>query len=186
MDVGFGVSQSPPLTGIYSTNLFLKNQNDSFRWNIGPETIALHCTVGESLTVAWTEPFVQIYTNIFKILENIWSDFKNICSKLTRPELGKGVKVPSKVKDKQLLEVMKQYCKKVTTETTGKNSTKSRPGQASRRSSRSVEWWSNGFEIVIFYRVLWWEVIKQQGEFILVFIRMKFARLKKKHFFYLL
>ena len=137
-------------------------------------------------TVAWTEPFVQIYTNIFKILENIWSDFKNICSKLTRPELGKGVKVPSKVKDKQLLEVMKQYCKKVTTETTGKNSTKSRPGQASRRSSRSVEWWSNGFEIVIFYRVLWWEVIKQQGEFILVFIRMKFARLKKKHFFYLL
>ena len=65
-------------------------------------------------TVAWTEPFVQIYTNIFKILENIWSDFKNICSKLTRPELGKGVKVPSKVKDKQLLEVVKQYCKKVT------------------------------------------------------------------------
>jgi hypothetical protein len=59
---------------------------------------------------------------------------------LARPELGKGVKVPSKVKDKQLLEVMKQYCKKVTTETTGKNSTKSRPGQASRRSSRSVEW----------------------------------------------
>ena len=48
---------------------------------------------------------------------------------MTRPELGKGVKVPSKVKDKQLLEVMKQYCKKVTTETTGKNSTKSRPGQ---------------------------------------------------------
>ena len=39
---------------------------------------------------------------------------------MTRPELGKGVKVPSKVKDKQLLEVMKQYCKKVTTETTGK------------------------------------------------------------------
>ena len=28
----------------------------------------LHCTVGESLTVAWTEPIVQIYTNIFKIL----------------------------------------------------------------------------------------------------------------------
>ena len=26
------------------------------------------CTVGESLTVAWTEPFLQIYTNIFKIL----------------------------------------------------------------------------------------------------------------------
>ena len=142
--------------------------------------------MGESLTVAWTEPFLQIYTNIFKILKNIWSDFKNICSKLTRPELGKGVKVPSKVKDKQFLEVMKQYCKKVTTETTGKNSTKSRPGQASRRSSRSVEWWSNGFEIVIFYRVLWWEVIKQQGEFILVFIRMKFVRLEKKHFFYLL
>ena len=135
----------------------------------------MHCNAqwASPFTVAWTEPFVQIYTNIFKILENIWSDFKNICSKLTRPELGKGVKVPSKVKDKQLLEVMKQYCKKVTTETTGKNSTKSRPGQASRRSSRSVEWWSNGFEIVIFYRVLWWEVIKQQGEFILVFIRRK-------------
>jgi hypothetical protein len=82
-------------------------------WTLWP---TVHCTVGESLTVAWTEPFVQIYTNIFKILENIWSDFKNICSKLTRPELGKGVKVPSKVKDKQLLEVMKQYCKKVTTE----------------------------------------------------------------------
>ena len=45
---------------------------------------------------------------------------------MTRPELGKGVKVPSKVKDKQLLEVMKQYCKKVNTEITGKNSTKSR------------------------------------------------------------
>ena len=73
---------------------------------------------------------------------------------MTRPELGKGVKVPSKVKDKQLLEVMKQYCKKVTTETTGKNSTKSRPGQASRRRSRSIEWGSNGSEIVIFYRVL--------------------------------
>ena len=28
----------------------------------------IHCTVGESLTVAWTEPFLQIYTNIFKIL----------------------------------------------------------------------------------------------------------------------
>ena len=49
------------------------------------------------------------------------------------------------------MEVTKQ---KVTTETTGKNSTKSRPGQASRRRSRSVEWGSNGSEIVIFYRVL--------------------------------
>ena len=151
-----------------------------------PRLVSPSAQWASPFTVAWTEPFVQIYTNIFKILENIWSDFKNICSKLTRPELGKGVKVPSKVKDKQLLEVMKQYCKKDTTETTGKNSTKSRPGQASRRSSRSVEWWSNGFEIVIFYRVLWWEVIKQQGEFILVFIRMKFVRLEKKHFFYLL
>ena len=81
--------------------------------------------------------FIQIFLEFSKIYDQI---LKNICSKLTRPELGKGVKVPSKVKDKRLLEVMKQYCKKVTTETTGKNSTKSRPGQASRRSSRSVEW----------------------------------------------
>ena len=49
---------------------------------------------------------------------------------MTRPELGKGVKVPSKVKDKQLMEVTKQ---KATTETTRKNSTKSRPGQVKRR-----------------------------------------------------
>ena len=41
------------------------------------------------------------------------------------------VKVPSRAKDKQLMEVTKQ---KVTTETTGKNSRpKSRPGQAKRR-----------------------------------------------------
>ena len=39
------------------------------------------------------------------------------------------VKVPSRAKDKQLMEVTKQ---KVTTETTGKNSTKFRPGQAKR------------------------------------------------------
>ena len=31
-------------------------------------TSAAQCTVSESLTVAWTEPFLQIYTNIFKIL----------------------------------------------------------------------------------------------------------------------
>ena len=41
------------------------------------------------------------------------------------------VKVPSRAKDKQLMEVTKQ---KVTTETTGKNSRpKSWPGQAKRR-----------------------------------------------------
>ena len=40
------------------------------------------------------------------------------------------VKVPSRAKDKQLMEVTKQ---KVTTETMRKNSTKSRPGQAKRR-----------------------------------------------------
>ena len=97
--------------------------------------------MGESLTVAWTEPVLQIYTNIFKIHQNIYDKILKIfAQKLTRPELGKGVKVLSKVKDKQLMEVVKQYCKKDTTETTGKNSTKSRPGQASRRSSRSVEW----------------------------------------------
>ena len=51
-------------------------------------------------------------------------------------------KVPSKVKDKQLLEVMKQYCKKVTTETTGKNSTKSRPGQAGLTQCQLTgDWW---------------------------------------------
>ena len=95
--------------------------------------------------------FIQIFLKFTKIYDKI---LKIFAQKLTRPELGKGVKVPSKVKDKQLLEVMKQYCKKDTTETTGKNSTKSRPGQASRRRSRSVEWGSNGSEIVIFYRVL--------------------------------
>ena len=61
--------------------------------------------------------------------------FKNICTKLSRPELGEGVKVPSKVKDKQLKEVTKQNCQKVTTE-----SIKSRPGQARRKSSRSAVW----------------------------------------------
>ena len=81
--------------------------------------------------------FIQIFLKFTKIYEKI---LKIFAQKLTRPELGKGVKVPSKVKDKQLMEVMKEYCKKVTIETTGKNSTKSRPGQASRRSSRSVEW----------------------------------------------
>ena len=95
--------------------------------------------------------FIQIFLKFTKIYDKI---LKIFAQKLTRPELGKGVKVLRKVKDKQLMEVMKQYCKKDTTETTGKNSTKSRPGQASRRRSRSVEWGSNGSEIVIFYRVL--------------------------------
>ena len=71
--------------------------------------------------------FIQIFLKFTKIYDKI---LKIFAQKLTRPELGKGVKVPSKVKDKQLMEVTKQ---KVTTETTGKNSTKSRQGQAKRR-----------------------------------------------------
>ena len=54
---------------------------------------------------------------------------------MSRPELGEGVKVPSKVKDKQFKEVTKQNCQKVTTK-----SIKSRPGQARRKSSRSAVW----------------------------------------------
>ena len=54
---------------------------------------------------------------------------------MSRPELGKGVEDPSKVKDKQLKEVTKQNCQKVTTE-----SIKSRPGQARGKSSRSAVW----------------------------------------------
>ena len=102
----------------------------------------------------WASPLLLLgRSHLYRFIQNSLKYliiFKNICTKLSRPELGKGVKVPSKVKDKQLMEVMKEYCKKVTTETTGKNSTKSRPGQASRWSSRSVEWGSNGSEIVIF------------------------------------
>ena len=49
--------------------------------------------------------FIQIFLKFTKIYDKI---LKIFAQKLTRPELGKGVKVPSKVKDKQLLEVMKQ------------------------------------------------------------------------------
>ena len=51
-----------------------KNQFEDF--TVAPvmvftRLVVSHCTVGESLTVAWTEPFLQIYTNIFKIHQNI-------------------------------------------------------------------------------------------------------------------
>ena len=43
--------------------------------------------------------FIQIFLKFTKIYDKI---LKIFAQKLTRPELGKGVKVPSKVKDKQL------------------------------------------------------------------------------------
>ena len=57
--------------------------------------------------------FIQIFLKFTKIYDKI---LKIFAQKLTRPELGKGVKVPSRVKDKQLKEVTKQNCQKVTTE----------------------------------------------------------------------
>ena len=66
-----GAAQPRPVQRVAESSLHLTRMTQvllpGLRWRG-------HCSTAQwasPFTVAWTEPFVQIYTNIFKILENI-------------------------------------------------------------------------------------------------------------------